>query len=88
LDAKPKDRTSRAVINARIRRLSVGSNGNSKYVGNGISELRVDYGPGYRVYFIQANQEIIILLCGGDKASQSNDIEKAKLIALNLEATE
>ena len=86
-----KDRMARSVINARIRRLSLGNKGDSKYIGNGISELRVDYGPGYRVYFIQTNQdaiEIIILLCGGDKSSQANGIEKAKQIALNLEDAE
>ena len=76
---------ARSIINARIRRLSTGNKGDSKYIGEGISELRIDYGPGYRVYYIQAKQEIIILLCGGDKSSQNNDIEKAKQIVLNLE---
>jgi putative addiction module killer protein len=81
-----KDHIARAVINARIRRLSIGNRGDAKYVGDGVSELRIDYGPGYRVYYSQANQEIIILLCGGDKSSQSKDIERAKQLVLNLEA--
>jgi putative addiction module killer protein len=83
-----KDHTARAVINARIRRLSLGNKGDCKYIGDGISELRIDFGPGYRVYYFQAGQEIIILLCGGDKSSQSGDIDKAKQIALNLEVTQ
>jgi len=80
-----KDRKTRLVINARIRRISVGNFGDSKPVGSGISELRIDYGPGYRVYFTQEGKEIIILLCGGNKSSQSRDIETAKRIANNLE---
>jgi len=81
-----KDRNARSIINARIRRLSIGNKGDSKYIGEGVSELLIDYGPGYRVYHTQVNQEIILLLCGGDKSSQNNDIEKARQIALNLEA--
>ena len=80
-----KDRIARSIINARIRRLSLGNKGDTKYISEKVSELRIDYGPGYRVYYLQENQEIIILLCGGDKSSQSNDIEKAKQIVLNLE---
>ena len=83
-----KDRVARSLINAWIRRPSFGNKGDSKYIGDGVSELRVDYGPGYRVYYVKANQEIIVLLCGGDKSSQSLDIEKAKQIALNLEVVE
>jgi putative addiction module killer protein len=83
-----KDHTARSIINARIRRLSLGNKGDCKYIGDGISELRIDFGPGYRVYYFQAGQEIIILLCGGDKSSQSGDIDKAKQIALNLEVTQ
>ena len=83
-----KDRIARSIINARIRRLSIGNKGDSKHIGDGISELRIDYGPGYRVYYLQTKQEIIILLCGGDKSSQNNDIKKAKQIALNVEVTE
>jgi putative addiction module killer protein len=80
-----RDRVTQAIINARIRRISGGNFGDSKPVGNGVSELRIDYGPGFRVYFTQRGQEIIILLCGGDKSTQSGDIEAAKQIAKNLE---
>ncbi|MDR3123228.1 MAG: type II toxin-antitoxin system RelE/ParE family toxin [Treponema sp.] len=80
-----KDRVTQAIINARIRRISGGHFGDSKPVGGGVSELRVDYGPGFRVYFTQRGQEIIILLCGGDKSTQSGDIKAAKQIAQNLE---
>jgi putative addiction module killer protein len=83
-----KDVKGRAVINARIRRLSFGNIGDTKPVGEGIFELRIGYGPGYRIYYIWAQQEIIVLLCGGDKSSQSKDIEAAKQIARNLEAIE
>jgi putative addiction module killer protein len=80
-----KDRAGRSVINARIRRLSFGNKGDTKSLGGGISELRIDFGPGYRVYYVQKNQELVILLCGGDKSSQSKDIENARVIARNLE---
>jgi len=80
-----KDRTARSIINARIRRLSIGNRGDCKYIGDNVSELRIDHGPGYRVYFIQTIHEIIILLCGGDKSSQVNDINKAKQMASHLE---
>ena len=83
-----KDRIGRSIINARIRRLSLGNKGDSKYIGDGVSELRIDFGPGYRVYYHQEKPEIIILVCGGDKSSQSNDIEKAKQIVLDLEVME
>jgi len=83
-----KDRVGRSIINARIRRLSLGNTGDTKYIGDSVSELRIDYGPGYRVYYYQAKLEIIILLCGGDKSSQSSDIAKAKQIVLNLEEME
>ncbi|MCL2006534.1 MAG: type II toxin-antitoxin system RelE/ParE family toxin [Treponema sp.] len=80
-----KDRKTRLIINARIRRVSNGNFGDSKSVGDNVSELIIDYGPGYRVYFTQKGLEIIILLCGGDKSSQSRDIETAKQIVKNLE---
>lgn len=66
-----------ARINARIRRIALGNLGDVKPVREGISELRIDYGPGYRIYFIQRGKELIILLAGGDKRTQSRDIEKA-----------
>jgi putative addiction module killer protein len=80
-----KDRIARATINARIRRLSFGNKGDSKAVGDKVFELRIDYGPGYRVYYFQAKLEIIMLLCGGDKSSQGKDIENAKAIVKFLE---
>jgi len=80
-----KDRIAQSIIIARIRRISVGNFGDSKPVGDGIFELRIDYGPGFRVYFTQREQEIVILLCGGDKSTQSRDIETAKWIAKNIE---
>ena len=83
-----KDRTARTIINARIRRLSLGNKGDTGSIGNGVSELRIDYGPGYRVYYTQLMDSLVILLCGGDKSSQSRDIDKAKQIAANLEVVE
>jgi putative addiction module killer protein len=80
-----KDRITQAIISARIRRISTGNFGDSKSVGSGIFELRIDYGPGFRVYFTKRGQEIVILLCGGNKSTQRRDIETAKQIAQNLE---
>lgn len=71
-------------IDIRIRRLSLGNPGDVKPVGDGISELRIDYGPGYRVYFLQRGNELILLLIGGDKSSQQKDIDKAKSLAKDL----
>ncbi len=79
-----KDRTARLRIDVRIRRLSLGNPGDVKPVGEGISELKVNYGPGYRVYFTQRNSELILLLAGGDKSSQAKDIAKAKELAKNI----
>ena len=79
-----KDRKARLIINARIRRVSVGNFGNTKPVGDSVSELIIDFGPGYRVYYTRRGKEIVILLCAGDKSSQSSDIEAAKKIANNL----
>ena len=72
-------------IAQRIVRLQAGLFGDVKPVGEGISELRIDYGPGYRVYFVQRGRILIILLCGGDKRSQRRDIAKAKSLAADLE---
>ncbi len=66
-------------------RLQSGLIGDAKAVGGGVSELRVDYGPGYRVYFLQRGPLLIILLCGGDKRSQSRDIARARTLAEELE---
>lgn len=72
-----RDRQARVRIGARIRRLSLGNTGDVKPVGEGVSELRIDYGPGYRLYFVQRGQEVVILLAGGDKRTQSQDIAAA-----------
>jgi putative addiction module killer protein len=82
---KLKDKTARAKIAIRIRRISLGNIGDVKPVGEGISELRLNYGPGYRVYFAQRGSKLIVLLAGGDKTTQSADIKKAKKIAREIE---
>lgn len=79
-----RDRVARARIMIRIDRLALGNPGDVKPVGEGISELRIAYGPGYRVYFAQRGDVVVILLCGGDKATQSRDIAKAKVLARTL----
>lgn len=78
------DRQARARILERVRRLSLGNPGDVKPVGEGVSELRIDYGPGYRVYFAQRGKVLVILLAGGDKRTQAKDIKKALLLAKNL----
>ena len=78
---KLKDRRAAARVLVRIDRLAAGNPGDVKPVGSGISELRIDYGPGYRVYYLQEGQRLIVLLCAGDKSSQDRDIEQANRIA-------
>ncbi len=78
---KLKDERARGVIFARLDRLSYGHVGDAEPVGEGISELRVHYGPGYRVYFQKRGNTIILLLCGGDKSTQGKDIKTAKRLA-------
>jgi putative addiction module killer protein len=75
---------ARARIDARIRRLSLGNAGDVKPVGEGVSELRIDYGPVYRVYFVQRGQTLVILLAGGDKHTQAQDIATALELAREL----
>jgi putative addiction module killer protein len=79
-----RDRVARARIDIRIRRLSLGNAGDAKPVGDGVSELRVDHGPGYPVYFIQRGEVVIVLLSGGDKSTQDKDIRNAKAAANDL----
>lgn len=80
-----KDRRGAERITQRIVRLRNGLTGDVKPVGQGISELRIDYGPGYRLYFVQRGGVLIILLCGGDKGSQRRDIARAQALAETLE---
>lgn len=78
------DRRAAARIAARIDRLALGNPGDVKPVGEGVSELRIHYGPGYRVYFKQVGKELIVLLCGGDKSAQAADIATATALAEEL----
>lgn len=73
-----KDVTARAKIRVRLNRIRLGNFGDCKPVGGGVQELRVPYGPGYRVYFGRTEKTIVILLCGGDKKTQNKDIQKAQ----------
>lgn len=79
-----RDEATRAVIARRLLRVRSGNFGDVRPVGRGISELRIDYGPGYRLYFVRRGERLIVLLCGGDKATQSRDIERAKALADGL----
>jgi putative addiction module killer protein len=79
-----RDRTARARIDIRIRRLSLGNSGDIRPVGDGVSELRINYGPGYRIYLTKQGDAVFILLAGGDKSSQDKDIRLAKDLARNL----
>ena len=76
-----RDVQARARITKRINRLAAGNFGDTKSVGDGVSELRFDFGPGYRVYYTLRGDVVVILLCGGDKASQARDIARAKVMA-------
>jgi putative addiction module killer protein len=76
-----KDMRAVARIEVRLRRLSLGHLGDAKSLGDSVSEMRIDYGPGYRLYFTRRGERIVILLCGGDKKRQSDDIARAKQLA-------
>lgn len=80
-----RDLHAKARIIARLRRVELGNLGDVKPIGEGVSELRITYGPGYRLYFVQRGGMLIILLCGGDKGSQDRDIARAKVLAREVE---
>jgi putative addiction module killer protein len=82
-----RDKQSKARVIVRIDRLSLGLPGDVKPVGEGVSELRIDYGPGYRVYFVRRGTELVVLLAGGDKRTQDRDIRVALELARSLEGT-
>jgi putative addiction module killer protein len=82
--ARLRDRQARARVDARIRRLSLGNPGDVKAVGEGVLEMRIDYGPGYRIYFVRRDRTVVILLAAGDKRSQDRDIRLARELARNL----
>ena len=73
-----RDRKTQTTIRGRLTRLELGNLGDFRSVGEGVNELRIHYGPGYRIYFAEAANTIILLLCGGDKSSQQGDVERAK----------
>lgn len=79
-----RDRAGRSRIMARIDRLALDNPGDVKPVGGGVSEMRIDHGPGYRIYFVRRGAVVVVLLCGGDKSSQSRDITRAKALAEEL----
>jgi putative addiction module killer protein len=79
--AKLRDQNAKARIDVRIRRLELGNPGTVEPVGEGVSELKIDYGPGYRVYFVRKGKSVVILLCGGDKSTQDKDIKAAIKLA-------
>ena len=76
-----RDRRAVERINARLRRVALGNFGDTEPVGDGVSEMRLYYGPGYRLYFIREGSRVIVLLCGGDKDTQSRDVPLAKRLA-------
>jgi putative addiction module killer protein len=75
-----KDKRAAAIIRARLNRIRLGNFGDSKSVGGGVEELRIDFGPGYRVYFGRDGKSVVILLCGGSKQTQSKDIHAAQVL--------
>jgi len=79
-----RDRQAKARIDIRIRRLSLGNAGDVRPVGEGVSELRIQFGPGYRVYFVQKGELLVVLLAGGDKSTQDRDIRIARELARDL----
>jgi len=82
------DEETRARILVRVRRLALGNPGDVKPVGEGVSEMRIDYGPGYRAYYATIGKAVVLLLCGGDKRSQNRDIARAKEMARAAKGTQ
>ena len=82
--SKLADQKAQSKIASRIERLGLGNPGDVKPVGEGVSEMRVPHGPGYRVYYKQTGKTVVLLLCGGDKSTQGKDIKRAKEIAAEL----
>ncbi len=85
--AKLRDAKARAIINARLRRLELGNAGDCEPVGEGVSEMRIHHGPGYRLYFVKRGLALVVLLAGGTKATQTKDIKEALKEALKLART-
>lgn len=85
---KLKDRHARMRVLARLDRAAMGNLGDVQPVGNGVSEMRIHYGPGYRLYYMQRGRQILVMLCAGDKSTQSKDIENAKAIATTWQELE
>ena len=83
-ERKLKDREAAARVQVRIRRLSLGNPGQLRNLKGGVSEMKIDFGPGYRIYFTERNGEIVILLCGGTKKTQGKDIANAQSLAARL----
>ena len=81
---KLKDKKAKAVIQVNINRIIEENIGKVRSLGEGVHEKKINYGPGYRLYFINHNQNILILLCGGDKSTQQSDIKQAKIIAKEI----
>lgn len=79
-----RDASARARIVVRLRRMETGNFGDVKAVGEGVNEMRIDHGPGYRVYFVRSGETVVVLLCGGDKRRQQADIARAKQMAKEL----
>ncbi len=79
-----KDKKTKAIIDVRIKRVSLGNFGDVEPIGKGVSELKIDYGAGFRIYFLNQGNIIVILLCGGDKSTQAKDIQKAHALAQQI----
>ena len=80
-----RDRRGRRAVTVRVQRLALGNAGDVKPIGRGVSELRIRFGPGYRVYFTKRGRVVILLLCGGDKSTQTEDISRAHAMVKELE---